>query len=161
MGAMSEDQALAILRGPDPEAAAGAEAVLWDLWCQSGRPAVDAAFRRGVEALESGHLDRALALFSEVIAQAADFAEGWNKRATARYLAGDHRGAVADCEETLARNPHHFGALSGQGLCHLALSEPREAAAVFRRALMVHPHLTGPRHNLRVAISELVKGNGH
>jgi tetratricopeptide (TPR) repeat protein len=158
---MTEEEALAILRGSDPEAAARAEAVLWDLWCRSGRPVVDALLRRGIEALEHAQLDEAVALFSEVIAQAGDFAEGWNKRATARYLAGDHRGAVADCEETLARNPRHFGALSGQGLCHLALSEPREAATLFRRALAVHPHLTGPRHNLRAAISELVKGNGH
>jgi tetratricopeptide (TPR) repeat protein len=158
---MTQEEALATLRGPDPEAAARAEAVLWDLWCRSGRAAVDALLRRGIEAMERGELESALALFSQVIEQAADFAEGWNKRATARYLAGDHRGAVADCEETLARNPSHFGALSGQGLCHLALSEPREAAALFRRALAVHPHLTGPRHNLRAAISELVRGNGH
>jgi tetratricopeptide (TPR) repeat protein len=158
---MTEEEALHTLRGPDPEAAARAEAVLWSLWCQSGRPAVDAILRRGIEALERGQLDAAVELFSQVIAHAADFAEGWNKRATARYLAGDHRGAIADCEETVARNPSHFGALAGQGLCHLALSEHQEAAALFRRALAVHPHLTGPRHNLRAAVSELAKGNGH
>lgn len=158
---MTEAEALATLRGSDPEAAARAEALLWELWCRSGVPEVDLLLRRGIEAMEGAGLDRALALFSEVVARVPGFAEGWNKRATARYLAGDYRGAVADCEETLARNPRHFGALSGQGLCHLALGEPREAAALFRRALSVHPHLAGPRQNLRAATAELARGNGH
>jgi tetratricopeptide (TPR) repeat protein len=96
-----------------------------------------------------------------VIARAPDFAEGWNKRATARHIAGDHAGAIADCAETLARKPHHFGALSGQGLCHMALRQPREAAALFRRALAVHPHLDAVGHNLRRAIAEAAQGNGH
>ena len=37
----------------------------------------------------------------------------------------------------------------------------REAAALFRRALAVHPHLTSANHNLAAALSEAVKGNGH
>jgi len=44
----------------------------------------------------------------------------------------DYSGAIADCRETLARNPNHFGALSGQGLCHLGLGQFREAADLFR-----------------------------
>jgi tetratricopeptide (TPR) repeat protein len=158
---VTEDEALSVLRGSDPEAAARAEAALWEMWCRSGRPEVDALLRRGVEAMERQDISRALAFFSEVISLAPRFAEGWNKRATARYLAGDHRNAVADCQETLARNPRHFGALSGQGLCHLALGEHRQAAALFRRALAIHPHLSGPRHNLRAAIAEVSRGNGH
>jgi tetratricopeptide (TPR) repeat protein len=111
--------------------------------------------------MERRELDEAIALFTRVIERAPDFAEGWNKRATARYVSEDYPGAVADCEETLARNPHHFGALSGQGLCHMALGQFREAAALFRRALAVHPHLISANHNLAAALSEAVKGNGH
>ena len=59
--------------------------------------------------------------------------------------------------EALKRN--HFGALSGQGLCHLALGQHREAAALFRRTLAVHPHLDSGRANLRAALNELVKWN--
>jgi Flp pilus assembly protein TadD len=68
---------------------------------------------------------------------------------------------VEDCTETLARNPNHFGALSGQGLCHMALGQYRQAAALFRRALEVHPHLTAANHNLATALQEAVRGNGH
>jgi Flp pilus assembly protein TadD len=73
----------------------------------------------------------------------------------------DFAGAIADCEETLRRNPHHFGALSGQGLCHMALGQYREAAALFRRTLEVHPRLASASRNLAAAESEAVKGNGH
>ncbi|HJR01956.1 MAG TPA: tetratricopeptide repeat protein [Methylomirabilota bacterium] len=158
---MTEPEALAALRGDDPARAARAEATLWEIWSRSGVSEVDRLLRQGVEAMERREMDDAIACFTRIIERAPDFAEGWNKRATARYVAEDYRGAVADCEETLARNPHHFGALSGQGLCHMALGQFREAAALFRRALAVHPHLTSANHNLAAALSEAVKGNGH
>jgi len=158
---MTETEALAALRGPDPVLAARAEATLWEIWCRSGIPEIDRLLRQGIEAMERRELEDAIALFGRIIERAPDFAEGWNKRATARYVAEDYEGAVADCEATLARNPHHFGALSGQGLCYMALGRPREAAAVFRRALGVHPRLQGVRHNLATALGEAVRGNGH
>jgi tetratricopeptide (TPR) repeat protein len=158
---MTESEALRAIRGDDPALAAKAEATLWQIWCRSGIPEVDRLLGQGVEAMERQELEEARVLFTRIIERAPDFAEGWNKRATVRYLAEDYAGAVADCEETLARNPNHFGALSGQGLCHMALGQYREAAALFRRALAVHPHLTSAGHNLASALSEAVKGNGH
>ena len=157
---MTEDEALSILRGDDPAGAARAEAALWTMWCRSGLAEVDALFREGVQVMERQDVDEAEACFARIIALAPGFAEGWNKRATVRYLAGNYQGSIEDCRETLARNPHHFGALSGQGLCHLALNQAREAAGLFRRALEVHPHLTAARHNLAIAMTEAVKGNG-
>jgi tetratricopeptide (TPR) repeat protein len=157
---VTEGEALAILQGPDAAAAASAEARLWELWCHSGVPALDQLLARGVSTMEQSRLPEAEAIFSELIDRGSDFAEGWNKRATVRYLARDFTGSIEDCRETLARKPHHFGALSGQGLCHLALGQPREAAAVFRRALEVHPHLAAVRRNLQAATAEAVKGNG-
>ena len=157
---MSEDEALAALRGNDPDAAAEAEAALWEMWCRSDIPEVDAWLGDGVDALERHDLEEAEVLFTRIIERAAEFAEGWNKRATVRYLAEEYRASIADCEETLARNPNHFGALSGQGLCHMALGEYRQAAALFMRTLAVHPNLMAARQNLAHAMGEAVKGNG-
>ncbi|HEV8440250.1 MAG TPA: tetratricopeptide repeat protein [Methylomirabilota bacterium] len=158
---MTEEEALASLRGDDPAHAAQAETALWTMWCRSGIPRIDALLRQGVEAMERQDLGEAESCFARIIEQAPAFAEGWNKRATVRYLAGNYEGSIADCRETLARNAHHFGALSGQGLCHFSLGQHREAAALFRRALEVHPHLTPVRRNLALAVAETVKGNGH
>jgi tetratricopeptide (TPR) repeat protein len=158
---MTEAEALRAIRGNDPALAAKAEATLWQIWCRSGIPEVDLLLRQGIEAMERQEMEEARALFTRIIEQAPDFAEGWNKRATVRYVAEDYAGSIADCEETLARNPNHFGALSGQGLCHMALGQYREAAALFRRALAVHPHLTAAPRNLAAALAEAVRGNGH
>ena len=101
----------------------------------------------------------AVAIFTRLVDAAPDWAEAWNKRATARYLMRDFAGAILDCEATLARKPHHFGALSGQGLCHLALEQYAPAAALFRRALAVHPSLAAVRANLQAALTEVVRYN--
>ena len=156
---MTEEDALAALRGDDAAEAGRAAAALWQMWHRSGDPELDALLRQGIEAIERQELQASDEIFSRLIKAAPGFAEGWNKRATVRYLARDYAGSIADCRQTLARNPNHFGALSGQGLCHLALGEHQEAASLFRRALAVHPHLGGARANLRTAVSELVKWN--
>jgi len=156
---MTEREALAALQGDDPGRAARAAAALWQRWHQSGDPKLDALLLEGIEAMQRQQLAEADAAFTRLIEAAPRFAEGWNKRATIRYMAKDYAGSIADCRETLARNPNHFGALSGQGLCHLALGEFREAAALFRRTLAVHPHLDSGRTNLRTALHELVKWN--
>src|SRR5215469_14705784 len=112
---MTEDEWLAILRGDDAASAGRAESALWQMWHRSGTAEVDDLLRQGVEAMERQELDDAEELFTRIIARDPAFAEGWNKRATVRYLAGSYDGSIADCREVLQRKPHHFGALSGQG----------------------------------------------
>jgi tetratricopeptide (TPR) repeat protein len=104
--------------------------------------------------LQQGKLEAAEAEFTRVIETAPDFAEGWNKRATVRFMRKDFVNSIADCQQTLARNSSHFGAASGQGLCHMSLGQYREAAVCFRRALDIHPQLRGVRHNLALAEAE-------
>jgi tetratricopeptide (TPR) repeat protein len=156
---MTEREALSVLRGDDPVQAARAASLLWQMWHRSGAPQLDALLHEGITAMEAHRLAEADGVFTRLIDAAPEFAEGWNKRATVRYLAKDYPGSIADCRQTLARNPNHFGALSGQGLCHLALREYSAAATLFKRALAVHPHLDGARANLRTALQELVKWN--
>jgi tetratricopeptide (TPR) repeat protein len=147
----NEKEALEALKGDDVELAATAEAILWRTWCSCGDKEIDRVFRAGVDAIQQKRLADAEELFARVIELAPGFAEGWNKRATVRYMQNKFTASIADCQETLARNPHHFGAASGQGLCHMSLGEFREAAVCFRRALEIHPHLDAVRHNLALA----------
>ena len=150
----TEKEALDALKGEDAELATTAEAILWRHWCCSGDPETDRLFRAGVEAMQRQKLTEAEALFSRVIELRPDFAEGWNKRATVRFMQHNFTGSIADCQQTLARNPDHFGAASGQGLCHMSLNEFCEAAVCFRRALEIHPHLDAVRYNLALAEAE-------
>lgn len=126
-----------------------AEQGLWLLWGRSGDPGVDALMARGVAAMQAGRHAQAIELFSQVIREKPDFAEGWNKRATARYLAGRYAESIADCDAVLKRNPRHFGALSGLGEIYLALERPAQALAWYRRALEVNPNLLGVEFRIK------------
>lgn len=148
------------LHDPDSALVDLTEATLWRIWSRSGDPRVDALFLDGLRALERRDWLGAVSGFTRVIETAPGFAEGWNKRATARYLAEHYASAIADCEEVLRLNPHHFGAASGQGLCHAALGQYRDAARCFRHALEIHPGLEGVRQNLSRVEQVLVRGNG-
>src|SRR5262245_17543061 len=107
-----------------------AEQGLWLLWSRSGDAAIDALMARGIEEMQGDQHAEAIKTFSEVIRRKPDFAEGWNKRATAYYLAAEYQRSLADCDEVLKRNPSHFGALSGAGQIHYAL-ENYELALVW------------------------------
>ena len=121
-----------------------AEQGLWLLWGRSGNATIDQTMARGVEALQDEHRQaEAIHLFTQVIESSPAFAEGWNKRATAYFLVGEYDKSIADCDEVLKRNPHHFGALSGLGEIYLKLEKPEQALHWFRRALEVNPNLLG------------------
>ncbi len=136
------------LKDPDRAVRAAAAEALWSLWMRSGDADTDAHLGEGTRRMEAGDHAGAIACFSRVIARAPDFAEGYNKRATARYLRGAYAQSIHDCQETLRRNPVHFGALSGAGLCFMALGWSSRARRYFQAALAVHPDLPGVRQNL-------------
>lgn len=136
------------LKDPDRGVRQAAEAALWAIWMRSGDAETDALLLQGIRLMEAGDHAAAIACFSNVIARTPDFAEGYNKRATALYLTKQYARSLYDCQETLKRNPVHFGALSGQGLCFLALGWTFRARRCFERALAVNPDMPGARQNL-------------
>ena len=98
--------------------------------------------------MNSGRFEQALAAFNQVIRRKPGFAEGWNKRATLYYMAGEVRRSLEDCREVLKRNPNHFGALSGFGLLYLQLEEPERALEYFERAYAINPGMDGVAANI-------------
>jgi tetratricopeptide (TPR) repeat protein len=128
-----------------------AERGLWLLWSRSGDGDTDRLMARGVEQMEAGQLAEAAATFSAVIRRRPAFAEGWNKRATVYYLAGEYRKSLADCAEVLKRNPQHFGAISGYGQIHFSLENYADAITWWRRALDVNPNMIGVEINIKGA----------
>jgi tetratricopeptide (TPR) repeat protein len=121
------------------------EREIWSVWGEAGDAGCDSLMARGSEALARRDHLAARDAFDELVRRAPDFAEGWNKRATLHFVAGDYRASVEDIRRTLALEPRHFGALSGLGLIYLAVDQPEAAARSFEAALAIHPHLTGAR----------------
>lgn len=141
-GTMADAPALLrALRDSDAEVRRVAEAALWAVWSRSGDDAIDYILEIGVAQMREGQVQASVETFSEIIGRRPDFAEGWNKRATAYYMLGEWRRSAADCDEVLRRNPQHFGALSGYGMIWLQLDEPTRALERFEQAVAVNPNL--------------------
>ena len=160
-GRMEDTNLLAKRLHDESEAVRGtAERALWLLWGRSGEEAIDSLMARGAEQMEAGRHAEALATFSEVIRRKPAFAEGWNKRATAHYLAGNLEASLADCDEVMRRNPQHFGALSGYGLIYFRQERYEQAIAWWRRALRVNPNMAGVELQIRHAEALLRERRG-
>ncbi len=129
------------LRDEDAGVRASAEGALMQLWSRSGDQQVDALLKAGLKQMAEGLMGQAVDTFSRIVEIKPDFAEGWNKRATAYYLMGSYELSLKDCDEVMRRNPFHFGALAGYGLIYVRLGKLDEALDYFERALDVNPNL--------------------
>jgi len=145
------DTLMAELARPDQERWMRIERQIQREWSRSGSSVADYLFQRGQEALRAGQTEAAIAHFSAVIDHAPDFAEAWNARATAWFLANRLGPSMADIEQVLARNPRHFGALSGMGTILEQVGRLNEARTAYGAALALHPHRPG----LRQAVERL------
>jgi tetratricopeptide (TPR) repeat protein len=157
-GTMADAPALLrALRDPDGQVRRVAEAALWAVWSRSGDDAIDDILEIGVAQMREGQVQASVETFSEIIGRRPDFAEGWNKRATAYYMLGDWRRSAADCDEVLRRNPQHFGALSGYGMIWLQLDEPTRALERFEQAIAVNPNLESVQSTIDALRALLIK----
>ncbi|MDE0049474.1 MAG: tetratricopeptide repeat protein [Rhodospirillales bacterium] len=125
------------------------EAQIWTLWFDTGSEQMDRMLLAGDRAMSAGRFDQSYAILNGVIEHRPDLSEGWNRRATLRYLMGDYDGSIADIGETLEREPRHFGALSGLGLCNIALGNEEAALDAFERALVHNPHMPGVQRRVK------------
>lgn len=157
-GVMSDVPALlAALADDDALVRTGSERAIWAIWSRSGDPEVDLLFARGAEHLAFRRLPESVEVFTRIIERKPEFAEGWNKRATALYLAGDLDASAADCDEVLKRNPSHFGALSGYGLISLQRGQFEQALGYFEQALALNPNMPGVRANIEAIRAVLAR----
>jgi len=134
------DTLLTELAKPDLEIWESVEKKVIRLWSQSGSATGDLLLQRGQEAIEAGDYPLAIEHLTALTDHAPDFAEGWNARATAFFLAEEFGLALADIEQVLVLNPHHFGALSGVGVMFEQLGDPQLALDAMRAAQQINPH---------------------
>ena len=134
-----------------------AEQGLWLLWSRSGDTGIDMMMADAAEHMQASRYREAISILSEVVKRKPEFAEGWNRRATVYFLAGDLNKSIADCDEVLKRNPGHFGALSGLGQIYLQMQQEEKALEWFRRALEVNPNMLSVEMNVKM-LEERLKG---
>jgi len=156
--AADADLVIEMLYDSDPEVRAHAQAAVWALWGRSGDPEIDRLLQAGIERLEGGEVGQAVEDFTRITERKPEFAEGWNKRATAYYLMGDFARSLKDCDEVIKRNPQHFGALSGYGMIYFRLGDLDQALRYFERAFEINPNLKGVEESIRIIRQELRRG---
>src|SRR6187401_1018639 len=131
----------ALKAAPDADSAKLVEGRIWALWLASGSDTADLLMSRVKTAVDGKDNNLAIELLTAVIGLKPDYVEAWNKRATIYFASKDYGKSLADIRQVLAREPRHFGALSGLGIIMQEFNEDKLALEAFRRALAVNPHL--------------------
>ena len=126
---------------PDNESAKYVENRIWAIWVTSSSDTANLLMERAKSAVDGKDFDLAIKLLGAIIDIKPDFVEAWNRRATVYYTKKDFGNAIADLHEVLAREPRHFGALSGLGIILQEVGEEKRALEAYRRALAIHPKL--------------------
>jgi len=126
---------------PDEASAKAIEDRIWALWMVSGSDTCNVLMSRAKMAADGRDYGLAIKLLNAVIELRPEYTEGWNRRATVYYLQKDYAHSLADIREVLAREPRHFGALSGLGAILQEIGDEKHALAAYRRALAIDPHL--------------------
>ncbi|GAA4390953.1 tetratricopeptide repeat protein [Hymenobacter koreensis] len=122
---------------------------IWQLWLEIDDTALSKRLESGMRDMAAGEYQRAILDFTYLIEHRPDYAEGWNKRATAYYLRGEYRASLNDIAQTLKREPRHFGALSGKATIQRMLGDHRGGLRTLRRLARLCPHLPGLQEQLR------------
>lgn len=110
-------------------------------WQDSGSATIDLLMRRATEAMGHKQNDAVLDLLDQVLVLEPDYAEAWNRRATAHFASGDYGKSISDIEQTLAREPRHWGALMGLALILERTDQDKKALEVYGDVLEVYPAL--------------------
>lgn len=124
-----------------PEEAKGIAALIQRRWARSGSDTADLLMTRAQTAIRGKQLDLAIELLDRVVSLEPDWAEGWNQRANALFIAGDPIRSMLDIGETLKREPRHFGAMMGLGTILRQQGEDKGAMMAYRRALEIYPQM--------------------
>ena len=131
----------ALAKAPNPAIAKIVEAKIEALNLQSGSATADLLMVRARSRIEAKDSKLAFELLDSIVQIAPNFVEARAQRATLYYVTKNISGALADLRVVLAREPRHYGALTGLGVILQEIGEDKRALEVFRRALAVDPYL--------------------
>ena len=117
------------------------EREIWLHWFRAPDVEAGSLMAEAIDRRRAYDLAGAVAILDRLVGYAPDWAEGWNQRATIRFMQGDYPGSLMDIEETLKREPRHFGALAGMAIILTRQGRVRQAQTVLKHAVTIHPFL--------------------
>ena len=101
----------------------------------------------GTEAMNRRQFPEALLIFSQIVENFPDFAEGWNKRATLYYLVGNTDASIEQKGLWNSNHPFRCAIRAGSGLP--AAGQARAGRGGLQ-LITVHPNSPSAQDNLRL-----------
>ncbi len=147
----------ALKAAPDEASAKSVEDRIWAVWAGAGNETTNLLMSRAKKATDDKDYDLALRVLGAVIEIKPDFTEAWNRRATVYFMKKDYGNSLADIGKVLAKEPRHFGALSGLALIMQEIGDEKHALEAYRKALDVYPRLKGVSDKVKT-LKEKVEG---
>ena len=139
----------ALQKAETEQAAATFEAKLRESWLRAGAPVATLLLNKGTRNLGGNAEEEALDDFDAALVIDPDYMEAYNRRAMARATLGDYRGALADIQEVLAREPRHFGALQTLSRVAEARDDFTGALRAWEKMMELAPKLPGAQERLK------------
>ena len=118
---------------------------IWKIWHEIDDPKTTRDFETGVQMMNLGYYKRSIDYFDKVILNKPNFAEAWNKRATAHFMMGNFDLSMQDIGQTLQLEPRHFGALDGMGLIFIHTNQYEKAIEIYDKMLEIFPNSIGTK----------------
>lgn len=115
---------------------------LWRLWTEAPDEVAQTLLDEGMSQRESYNLLGARETFDKLVDYCPDYAEGYNQRAFANFLAAEYEAALGDLDSALSLSPNHTGALTGKALTLMRLDRNDEAQEILRVAVALNPWLS-------------------
>ncbi|WP_440912211.1 tetratricopeptide repeat protein [Candidatus Pelagibacter sp.] len=135
----------------------GTEQKIWEIWTTHPTDEkLTLKLSKGTNLMQGNTLSESIEIFSDLIELDPNWAEAWNKRATALYLIGDYEGSQKDIDKVLELEDRHFGALAGQGLVNIKLENYEKAIESYKRAQEIYPAMQSPKIMIE-QIEQLIK----
>lgn len=110
-------------------------------WRRSGSATIDLLMQRAAKAMSEKNNAAARDILDQALILAPDYAEAWNRRATLSFTTDDWGKSLADIEQTLSREPRHWGALMGLAAILERTGHKDKALTAYLQVLQVYPAL--------------------
>ena len=112
---------------------------IWNKWIYQVPKNLQKNLNYALDEFYSGRLASAEKAFTDLIIKDPNYTEGWNKRATIRYMLNDLDGSLKDIKKVLELQPRHFGAISGSGLIYLKKKKYQTALRFYKILNTIDP----------------------
>ena len=110
-------------------------------WAKSGSATVDLLMQRAADSMARKDSVAAMDVLDQAIVLDPAFAEAWNRRATLNFTIDQWGKSLADIEQTLLREPRHWGAMMGLGMILEQTGHKDKALETYMQVLGVYPAL--------------------